>query len=105
MKTKPRDALIIATKVSGPSHGWIKAAVRSGMTTLDRHNITRAIEASLRKLQTDYIDLYQTHWPDHGARYEEILDTLDDLVRAGKVRAIGCSNETTWGLMKSLAVS
>lgn len=105
MKTKPRDALIIATKVSGPSHGWIRAAVRSGMTTLDRHNIVRAVEASLVKLQTDYIDLYQTHWPDHGARYEEILDTLDDLVRVGKVRAVGCSNETAWGLMKSLAVS
>ena len=105
MKTKPRDALIIATKVSGPSHGWIKAAVRSGMTTLDRHNIVRAVEASLTKLQTDYIDLYQTHWPDHGARYEETLDTLDELVRAGKVRVIGCSNETTWGLTKSLAVS
>jgi aryl-alcohol dehydrogenase-like predicted oxidoreductase len=105
MRTKPRDALVIATKVSGPSHGWLKAAVRSGMTTLDRHNIVRAVEASLRKLQTDYIDLYQTHWPDHGARYEEILEALDDLVRAGKVRVLGCSNETTWGLMKSLAVS
>ncbi len=105
MKTKPRDALIIATKVSGPSHGWIKAAVRSGMTTLDRHNIVRAVEASLVKLQTDYIDLYQTHWPDHGARYEETLEALDDLVRDGKVRVIGCSNETTWGLTKSLAVS
>lgn len=105
MKTKPRDALIIATKVSGPSHGWIKAAVRSGMTTLDRHNVVRAVEASLTKLQTDYIDLYQTHWPDHGARYEETLEALDDLVCAGKVRVIGCSNETTWGLTKSLAVS
>src|SRR5512147_1654664 len=105
MKTKPRDALIIATKVSGPSHGWIKAAVRSGMTTLDRHNIMRAVEASLTKLQTDYIDLYQTHWPDHGARYEETLGALDELVRAGKVRVIGCSNETTWGLTKSLGVS
>ena len=101
----PRDALIIATKVSGPSHGWIKAAVRSGMTTLDRHNVMRAVEASLTKLQTDYIDLYQTHWPDHGARYEETLDALDELVRVGKVRVIGCSNETTWGLTKSLAVS
>jgi len=105
MKTKPRDALIIATKVSGPSHGWIKAAVRSGMTTLDRHNIVRAVEGSLQRLQTDYIDLYQTHWPDHGARYEDILQALDDLVQAGKVRVIGCSNETTWGLTKSLAVS
>jgi aryl-alcohol dehydrogenase-like predicted oxidoreductase len=105
MKTKPRDALIIATKVSGPSHGWLKAAVRSGMTTLDRHNIVRAVEASLVKLQTDYIDLYQTHWPDHGARYEEALETLDELIRVGKVRVIGCSNETTWGLTKSLGVA
>ena len=105
MKTKPRDALIIATKVSGPSHGWIKAAVRSGMTTLDRHNIVHAVEASLIKLQTDYIDLYQTHWPDAGARYDDIMSALDDLVLAGKVRVLGCSNETSWGLMKSLAAS
>jgi len=105
MKTKPRDALIIATKVSGPSHGWIQAAVRSGKTTLDRHHIVRAVEASLERLQTDYIDLYQTHWPDHGARYEDILRALDDLVRAGKVRVLGCSNETTWGLTRSLGVS
>ena len=105
MKTKPRDALIIATKVSGPSHGWLKAAVRSGMTTLDRHNIVKAVEGSLQKLQTDYIDLYQTHWPDHGARYEDIMLALDDLVQDGKVRILGCSNETTWGLTKSLGIS
>ncbi len=105
MKTKPRDALIIATKVSGPSHGWIKAAVRSGKTSLDRHNIVQAVEASLRRLQTDYVDLYQTHWPDHGTPYDEILLALDELVRSGKVRVIGCSNETTWGLTRSLAVS
>ena len=105
MKSKPRDALLIATKVSGPSHGWIKAAVRSGMTTLDRHHIMRAVEASLARLQTDYIDLYQTHWPDHDARYEEAMGALDELVCAGKVRVLGCSNETTWGLTKSNAVA
>lgn len=105
MKTKRRDAIIMATKVCGPSHGWIKGAQRAEMTALDRHNIVRAIEASLKRLDTDYIDLYQTHWPDHGARYEEALRTLDDLVEAGKVRVVGCSNETTWGLMKSLAAS
>jgi aryl-alcohol dehydrogenase-like predicted oxidoreductase len=105
LKTKRRDAVILATKVCGPSHGWIKGAQRAGMTALDRHNITRAIEASLTRLGTDYVDLYQTHWPDHGARYEEALETLDELVRAGKVRVIGCSNETAWGLMKSLEVS
>jgi aryl-alcohol dehydrogenase-like predicted oxidoreductase len=105
LKTKRRDAIILASKVCGPSHGWLRGSQRAGMTALDRHNITRAIEGSLKRLGTDYIDLYQTHWPDHGTGYEETLETLDELVRAGKVRVIGCSNETTWGLMKSLAVS
>jgi aryl-alcohol dehydrogenase-like predicted oxidoreductase len=105
LKTKRRDAVILATKVCGPSHGWIKAAQRAGMTALDRHNITRALEASLKRLGTDYVDLYQTHWPDHGVAYDETMETLDELVRAGKVRILGCSNETTWGLMKSLAAS
>jgi aryl-alcohol dehydrogenase-like predicted oxidoreductase len=105
MKTKSRDSLIIATKVSGPSHGWIKAAVRDGKTALDRHNIIKAIETSLRRLQTDYVDLFQTHWPDHGVPYEEVMAALDELVQSGKVRILGCSNETTWGLTKSLMVS
>ena len=105
LKTKDRDAVIIATKVSGPSHGWLKSSQRAGMTALDRHNIVRAVEASLKRLGTDYIDLYQTHWPDHGARYEDALRALDELVDAGKVRVIGCSNETSWGLTKSIAVS
>lgn len=105
MKTKRRDELIIATKVCGPSHGWIKGSQRAGMTALDRHNIVRAVEDSLTRMGTDYIDLYQTHWPDHGARYEDALRALDDLVESGKVRIIGCSNETSWGLMKSLSVS
>jgi len=105
LKTKRRDEVIIATKVSGPSHGWIKSAQRAGMTALDRHNVMRAVEASLKRLGTDYIDLYQTHWPDHGTGYEHALEALDDLVREGKVRILGCSNETSWGLMKSLSVS
>jgi len=105
MKTKNRDAIILATKVCGPSHGWIKGSQRAEMTALDRHNITRALEASLKRLGTDYVDLYQTHWPDHGTAYDETLETLDDLVREGKVRIIGCSNETAWGLTKSIAVS
>ncbi len=105
LKTKRRDEVILATKVSGPSHGWIKSAQRAGMTSLDRHNITRALEASLKRLGTDYVDLYQTHWPDHGTAYDETMETLDDLIREGKIRIIGCSNETTWGLMKSLAAS
>lgn len=105
LKTKDRDAIILATKVCGPSHGWVTASQRAGMTAVDRHNITRAIEASLKRLGTDYIDLYQTHWPDHGTGFDETMETLDELVRAGKVRIIGCSNETSWGLMKSLEAS
>ncbi len=105
LATKDRDSVILATKVAGPSHGWLAAAVRAGMTTLDRHNITRAIEASLERLGTDYVDLYQTHWPDHDGPYDETMEALDELIVAGKVRVIGCSNETSWGLMKSLETS
>ncbi len=105
LKGKNRDSIILATKVSGPSHVWFKSPKRAGMTALDRHNIKVAVEDSLRKLQTDYIDLYQTHWPDHGTPYEETMETLDELVREGKVRILGCSNETSWGLMKSLQAS
>lgn len=105
LKTKNRDAIILATKVSGPSHVWFKSPCRGGMTALDRHNIRSAIEGSLTRLQTDYVDLYQTHWPDEGAPYDEMMDALDELVREGKVRILGCSNETSWGLMKSLAAS
>ncbi len=105
MKTQNRDAIIMATKVSGPSHIWFKSPCRGGMTALDRHNITVAVEGSLRRLQTDYIDLYQTHWPDHATGYDETMEVLDELVRAGKVRILGCSNESSYGLMKSLAVS
>ncbi|MEZ5709439.1 MAG: aldo/keto reductase [Blastomonas sp.] len=105
LKTKDRDAVLIATKVSGPSHGWITSSQRAGMTAADRHNITRAIEGSLKRLGTDYVDLYQTHWPDHGSDYDEVMETLDELVRAGKVRVLGCSNETSWGLMKSIEAS
>jgi aryl-alcohol dehydrogenase-like predicted oxidoreductase len=105
MKTKDRDAIILATKVCGPSHGWIKGSQRAGMTALDRHNIRRAVEASLTRLQTDYIDLYQTHWPDHGIAYDETMETLDELCREGLVRIVGCSNEDAWGLMKSIEAS
>jgi aryl-alcohol dehydrogenase-like predicted oxidoreductase len=105
LKTKNRDAVIIATKVSGPSHVWFRSPLRSGNTALDRVNITRAVEASLTKLGTDYIDLYQTHWQDHETPYDETLEVLDELVRAGKVRVIGSSNENAWGLMKSLSTA
>lgn len=102
LKNKNREALILATKVAGPAHGWFVPPVREGLAALDRHNIVKAVEGSLRRLQTDYIDLYQTHWPDHGMRYEEVLRALEELIISGKVRVIGCSNETAWGLTKSL---
>ncbi len=105
MKTKPRDSLIIASKVAGPGHGWITPPLRGGKTSLDRHHIVRAVEASLKRLDTDYLDLYQTHWPDPDFPYEETMLALDELVHSGKVRILGCSNETTWGLCKSLSVS
>jgi aryl-alcohol dehydrogenase-like predicted oxidoreductase len=102
MSGRSRDSVIVATKVSGPSGGWFQVPVRSGKAALDRHNITLAVEGSLRRLQTDYIDLYQVHWPDPATPIEDTLEALDRLVDEGKVRAVGCSNETTYGLMKNL---
>ncbi|APZ90446.1 aldo/keto reductase [Fuerstiella marisgermanici] len=102
LKTKPRESVIVATKVTGPGHGWFVPPVRHGRTALDRFQIMRAVEGSLQRLQTDYIDLYQTHWPDHYARYEDILEAMTVLIKQGKVRVAGSSNETCWGLMKSL---
>lgn len=99
---RPRDAVIVATKVAGPTGGWFQGPVREGKTGLDRHNIERAVDASLRRLQTDYIDLYQTHWPDPAVPIEATLEALDRLVDQGKVRAVGCSNQNGYGLVKSL---
>lgn len=95
----PRDQIIIATKVRGE--------MGSGPNDqgLSRHHILHAVEASLRRLQTDYIDLYQMHWYDEETPLDETLRALDDLVRAGKVRYVGCSNYPAWLLMKSLWVS
>ena len=102
---RPRDSVYVATKVTGPFGGWFQAPVRSGKTSLDRHHIERAVEGSLRRLRIDYIDLYQTHWPDPGVPIEETLEALDRLVEEGKVRAIGCSNETAYGVTKGLWMS
>jgi len=99
---RPRDAVTIATKVAGPGGGWFQVPVRSGQSALDRHHIERAVEASLMRLHTDYIDLYQTHWPDPHLPIEDTLEALDRLVEQGKVRAIGCSNQSAYGLAKSL---
>ena len=94
-----RDKVLISTK----------ATFRSGDGPNDvgssRHHLTRSIEGSLRRLGTDYIDLFQLHGFDALTPIEETLSTLDDLIRAGKLRYIGCSNFSGWHLMKSLAVS
>jgi aryl-alcohol dehydrogenase-like predicted oxidoreductase len=105
MKTKPRDGIILASKVAGAAHGWINPPLRGGKSALDRRHIRQAIEGSLRRLQTDCIDLYQVHWPDHGMRPEDTLEPLHELVKEGKIRMIGTSNENSYGLMKSLWTS
>ena len=105
MADKPRDRIILATKVAGPGMGWFQAPVRENKGTLDRHHIRAAVDASLMRLQTDYIDLYQTHWPDRDLPFEETMGALTELVDEGKVRYIGCSNENAYGLTKSLWVS
>lgn len=102
---RSRDSIILASKVTGPGGGWFLGPVRSGNSGLDRHNIIRAIEGSLTRLGTDYLDLYQTHWPDPELPLEETMEALDRLVESGKVRYVGCSNENAHGLMKSLWVS
>jgi len=92
----PRERLVIATKVRG------RMGDGPNDEGLSRLHIMQAVEASLKRLQTDYIDLYQTHWPDQGTPIEETLRALDDLVRAGKVRYVGASNYAAWELIQSL---
>jgi aryl-alcohol dehydrogenase-like predicted oxidoreductase len=94
-----RQDFLIATKVRMPMGSGPNDA------GLSRHHITRSVEASLRRLNTDYIDLYQVHEWDGRTPLEETLTTLDDLVRSGKVRYLGCSNYAAWQLMKALAVA
>lgn len=105
LKGKNRDSVILASKVAGAAHGWFAPPIRGHKTALDRHHIRKAVEGSLKRLQTDYIDLYQTHWPDHDFGYEETLSALTELQEAGLIRVFGSSNETAWGTMKSLQVS
>jgi aryl-alcohol dehydrogenase-like predicted oxidoreductase len=95
----PRDQIVLATKVRGEMG---KGPNDQG---LSRIHIMQAVEASLRRLQTDYIDLYQSHWTDDDAPIEETLRAFDDLVRQGKVRYVGASNYAAWELMQALWVS
>ena len=116
---KNRDKFILATKVAGRGRDitWL----RNG-PALDKKNIDQAIDDSLKRLQTDYVDLYQLHWPDRRTNmfgklgyehdpkddfvsFEETLDALAGLVKAGKVRHIGVSNETPWGTMEFLRLA
>jgi len=105
LKTKPRDSLILATKVAGAASGWFVPPIRHGFTAVDRFHIERAIEGSLKRLGTDYIDLYQMHWPDPIVPIEESLRAFDALVQSGKVRYIGTSNDTAHGIMKAAMTS
>lgn len=112
LKRQQRDKLIVATKITGPARGfsWIRGTPR-----INREHITSAIEGSLRRLQTDHVDLYQIHWPDRyvpmfGATGYDVaqerdstpiteqLQVLAESVKAGKIRHIGLSNETPWGV-------
>ncbi len=116
-----RDKVVVATKVAGPDPRL--TYIRDGKPRLDRSNIEAALEASLKRLQTDYVDLYQLHWPerpanrfgrlgyaaaagdDDGTPLEETLEALDSVVKSGRVRFVGVSNETAWGLQRFLQLA
>ena len=120
-KTGNREKVILASKIAGPALPWI----RGGDYIIDRKNILEALDGSLKRLQSDYIDLYQLHWPNRGSyhfsqQWEyspkfsvnevednllEVLETLDELIKAGKIRHASLSNETAWGTMKWLRMS
>lgn len=99
LKTKNRREIIIATKVRGRMWEGVNGE------GLSRHHILQAVEDSLRRLQTDYIDLYQTHWFDAETPIEETMYALESLVQSGKVRYLGASNYSPWRLMHALWTS
>ena len=119
-KRKDRDKIILASKVAAKAE-WLPY-IRGGQIKLDKKNIVQALEDSLRRLKTDYIDLYQMHWPDRDTNFfgklayyhapekdgipiAETLAALNDLVKQGKIRTIGISNETPWGCAEYLRIS
>ena len=117
-KSGRRQDIILASKIAGPGQKWI----RGEDGRIDRPNIKAALDDSLKRLQTDYIDLYQLHWPNRGtyhfgrqwnyqpafereeviANFVEVLEALDEEVKAGRIRQVGLSNETAWGMMQYL---
>jgi aryl-alcohol dehydrogenase-like predicted oxidoreductase len=119
-KTGKRKDIILATKVTGPSVPMRHISDNLGFS---RPRILEAIEGSFKRLQTDYVDLYQMHWPERKTNYfgqlgynhqaddawqdnfEEAIGTMNDLVKEGKIRHWGLSNETSWGIMRTCAVS
>ncbi|NNG12498.1 MAG: NADP(H)-dependent aldo-keto reductase [Halobacteria archaeon] len=117
-KTGNRDRIILTSKIAGPGPGWVDH-IRNGRTRFNRDHLQAALEGSLKRLQTDCIDLYQLHWPERDTNFfgqlgftpgegddftpvAETLEALNDLVQAGKIRHIGLSNETPWGIMRFL---
>lgn len=105
LQGKNRDSLILATKVAGAASGWFVPPIRAGLTAIDAHHIIQGVEGSLRRLKCDYIDLYQMHWPDSVVPREESMEAFDRLVRSGKVRYLGTSNDTAYGTTKSNMVA
>src|SRR3546814_829778 len=116
-----RDKVVVATKIVGPNAERFPY-IRGGTTRFDRQHIAAAVEASLRRLKTDVIDLYQLHWPDRATNdfgrlayrhedgaaetpIEETLEALQAVVTAGKVRSVGLSNDNPWGVMRFLALA
>lgn len=119
-KSGKRKEVILATKIAGPGE-WI-SHIREGQTRFNDKHISTAVDASLKRLQTDYIDLYQLHWPERHTNFFgrlgyqaekdenltpflETLNALDKQIQAGKIRHIGLSNETPWGFMKFLEIA
>ncbi|MDO4643567.1 MAG: aldo/keto reductase [Cardiobacteriaceae bacterium] len=119
-KRGKRDDLILASKIAGPSRASDEQNYIRGGSRFTRAQIQAACDASLARLKTDYLDLYQLHWPERSVNYfgilglsaihdasdvtpiSETVDALDELVKAGKIRAYGLSNETPWGVMSHL---
>jgi len=116
-----RDRIVLTSKIAGPGEDWIPY-IRGGRTRFNRQHIVAALDASLQRLQTDYLDLYQLHWPERntnffgqlgfeasaGEDFTPILETLEALqeqVQAGRIRYIGLSNETPWGVMQFLSLA